>query len=61
MAMRNEVADRAVPTAILHLPARVVVTETVSCRRTARSVLKELSGVSERRMINPMTTTGRPQ
>lgn len=29
--------------------------------RTARSVLEELSGVSERPMIIPMTTTGRVQ
>ena len=34
---------------------------TVSRRRTARNVLEELSGVSERRMIIPMTTTGRLQ
>src|SRR6266851_9543452 len=34
---------------------------TISRRRTARNVLEELSGVSERPMIIPMTTTGRPQ
>jgi hypothetical protein len=34
---------------------------TISRRRTARNVLEELSGVSERRMTIPMTTTGRLQ
>jgi len=37
------------------------VPRTVSRRRTARNVLEELSGVSERPMIIPMTTTGRLQ
>ena len=37
------------------------VQRTGSRRRTARNVLEELSGVSERPMIIPMTTTGRPQ
>src|SRR5712691_5963916 len=32
-----------------------------SCRRTARIVLEKLSGATERPMIIPMTTTGRPQ
>src|SRR2546428_1125217 len=34
---------------------------TVSRRRSARNVLEELSGVSERPIIIPMTTTARPQ
>ena len=34
---------------------------TVSRRPTARNVLEELSGVGERPMIIPMTTTGRLQ
>jgi hypothetical protein len=53
----------AVSTDIRHLPARVVV--TAADRRTPadgpRNVLDELSGVSERPMIIPMTTTARPQ
>ena len=51
------VSSRAVPTDILHFPARVVVTLDA----TARIVLEELSGVSERPMIIRMTTTARPQ
>ena len=54
-------ASRAVSTDILQLPARVVVPRTGSRRRTARNVLEELSGVSERPMIIPMATTGRLQ
>ena len=53
---------RTFSTDILHLPARVVVTAAdLSRRRAARNVLEELSGVSERPMIIPMTTTRRPQ
>jgi hypothetical protein len=37
------------------------VWQTVSHPRTARNVLEELSGVTERRMIVPMTTPVRPQ
>jgi hypothetical protein len=46
---------RAVPTNILHFPARVVVTERrpVSRRRTTFHILEELSGASERPMIIP--------
>ena len=44
-----------------HLPAGVVVSvaQTVSYPRTACNVLEQLSGVTERRMIVPMTV--RPQ
>ena len=37
------------------------VWRTVSHPRTARNVLEELSSVTERPMIVPVTTTGRPQ
>lgn len=55
--------SRAAFTDILHFPARVVITtaDPLTSARTARSVLEELSGVSERPMIIPMTTTGRVQ
>ena len=56
------VPNRAVSTDILHLPARVVVTgRAVARRRTARDVLKELSGVTGRLMIIRMTTPACPQ
>ena len=51
------VPSRAVPTDILHFPARVVVTRG----RTLPIVLEELSGVRERPMIISMPTTARPQ
>ena len=52
----------AVSTDILHFPARVVVT-AADCLTwaDARDVLEELSGVSERPLIIPMTTTARLQ
>jgi hypothetical protein len=50
------------PHDILHRPARVVATAAaVSRRRTARNVLKGLSGVNEPPMIILMTTSRRPQ
>jgi hypothetical protein len=47
---------RAIPTDILHFPARVVVSPG-----TLSIVLEELSGVWERPMIMSMPTTPRPQ
>ncbi len=47
---------RAVPTNILHFPARIVVTLVA-----LPIVLEELSGVRKRPMIISMPTTARPQ
>ena len=61
---QSDVADfQAAFTDILHFPALAVSTtaDPLTSARTARSVLEELSGVSERPMIIPMTTTGRLQ
>jgi hypothetical protein len=53
---------RAVSTDILRIPARVVVTAADRLTSTdGRNVLERLSGVGERPMIIPMTTTGRRQ
>jgi putative transposase len=59
---RAVAARRAVPTDILHVLVRVVV--TAADRLTSAdgsNVFEELSNLSERRMIIPMTTTGRLQ
>ena len=65
LAQRGETVHgnwRAVSTDILHLPARVVG-HWADCLTWAglRDFLQGLSGVSERPMIIPMTTTVRPQ
>jgi hypothetical protein len=51
----------AVSTDILHLPARVVVPTDHLRSANAPHGFEELSGVSERPMIIPMTSTVRPQ